>query len=92
MDKKHNSKDESLYKDPRRSNNPEIIKDKVSSRRSLFTSLELYGYKVANKVHKFATLGLIFFISGNLIYGLYMYNAYWKLRRQDLRKENGIYD
>ena len=87
---KENKQKESLYKDPKRSHNPDLIKDQITSRRSMFNSLELYGFKAANFVHRFATMSLILFITGNIVWGLYSYNRYWKLRRQEMRREQGL--
>lgn len=42
---------------------------------------EKVGYKVANKVHKYAVLSLVFFILGNLVYFAKEYNNYWRARR-----------
>ena len=90
MSNKNIKPKESLYKDPKRSHNPDLIKDQITSRRTMFNSLEIYGFKAANFIHRFATLSLILFVTGNIVWGLYSYNRYWKLRRQEMRKEQGL--
>ncbi len=53
----------------------------LNSRSNLFRSIENVGYKSANKIHRFATLGLFLFTFGNIGILLYKYNTYWKGRR-----------
>jgi len=86
----NNKKNENLYKDSKQSINPDLINDQIKSRRSMFNTLELYGYKAANLVHRGATLTLIAFILGNIVFGIFAYNKYWKIRRQDMRRQQGL--
>lgn len=71
------AQNEALYKDPKSIG----IDKRFDSRSKIMQSIELKGYKAANKVHKLATLGLISFMMGNVIWLLYKYNIYWKRRR-----------
>lgn len=54
---------------------------RYNSRTNLVESIENYGYKAANKFHRYATLGLVSFIFLNVGVLLYNYNDYWKKRR-----------
>lgn len=60
----------------------------LNSRSNLFRSIENVGYKSANKIHRFATLGLFLFTFGNITLLLYKYNSYWKNRRVSLKLLN----
>ena len=89
MDQNNNNKDnkskvynKNPYNNPRVSINEDIVRDHIKSRRSMFNMIEIGGYKAANFIHKFATMSLILFFAGNVIYGLYAYNTYWKYKRQ----------
>lgn len=43
--------------------------------------VEKFGYKLANKVHKFGVLTLVSFIIGNIIWFGKEYNNHWRARR-----------
>jgi hypothetical protein len=45
------------------------------------SKVEKLGYQLANSLHKFAVLGLICFITGNIFYFMREYNNYWRARR-----------
>lgn len=51
------------------------------TRLGIMQRIEMYGFSAANKIHKFSTLGLVYFIGFNIIFLLYKYNNYWKERR-----------
>ena len=42
---------------------------------------EKVGYKLANKVHKYAVLSIVLFIVGNMFWFAKEYNNYWRARR-----------
>jgi hypothetical protein len=48
------------------------------------SKIEKIGYQIANGVHKFAVLGIICFITGNIVYFMKEYNNYWRARRVSL--------
>jgi hypothetical protein len=48
------------------------------------SKIEKVGYRLANGAHKFAVLGMICFITGNIIYFMKEYNNYWRARRVSL--------
>lgn len=56
-------------------------KEMFGTKTKLIQSVELYGYKAANKIHRVATKGLIYFMLFNIIWLLHKYNTYWKTRR-----------
>jgi hypothetical protein len=48
---------------------------------------EKIGYKVANKIHRYAVLTMVGFISLNIVLFFVEYNRYWRERRRGLEEE-----
>lgn len=78
------NKKENAYKNVNVSKNDDLLKNHITSKSSMFNSLEKTGFKIANFTHKTFTLFLIIFTFSHIGWGLYKYNQYWLYRRKDM--------
>ena len=72
----------SLNKDIHFNNKISNLNMNKINKYNIIKNIETKGYKVANKIHKIATLSLITFTLCNIIYCFKKYNDYCKKRRQ----------
>ena len=57
------------------------MKEIKTTSSTIVNKVEKAGYTIANKLHKFGVLSLVFFITFNIGMFFKEYNSYWKARR-----------